>query len=234
MKDGSRIQMVSNQRGVALVMVLILSVVSLGIMAGLVYMLTTSVKVTGIQQRYKTALEAAEAGGWITMQVLDFRGDQVYQNTFLDKLNALALNGDIRTDDTCFGGEDPATHEPYRKFATKALVNQPLWSPACNSSPINPNPVQPYFLIDILEPVTYDMTFDIGTYPVYKIFSKVADTVTGNTAPGLNKFLRRSGVVSNTGEIPTPTKPYLYYIEVHAERTDQRMEKADISILYEY
>ena len=66
---------IRSEKGIALVMVLILSAVALAIMAGLVYMLTAGTQVSGAQKRYRTALEAGIGGRDITYQVLASRGD---------------------------------------------------------------------------------------------------------------------------------------------------------------
>jgi len=64
-----------SEKGIALVMVLILSAIALAIMAGLVYMITAGTQISGAQKRYRTALEAGIGGTDITYQVLAARGD---------------------------------------------------------------------------------------------------------------------------------------------------------------
>ena len=51
-----------NEKGIALVMVLILSAIALAIMAALVYMLISGTQISGMQKRYRTALEAGVGG----------------------------------------------------------------------------------------------------------------------------------------------------------------------------
>ena len=51
-----------NNKGIALVMVMILSLISLAIMSGLIYMVTSGTQVSGIEKRYSTALEAGKSG----------------------------------------------------------------------------------------------------------------------------------------------------------------------------
>jgi hypothetical protein len=66
---------IRSEKGIALVMVLILSAVALAIMAGLVYMITAGTQISGSQKRYRTALEAGIGGTDITYQVLAARGN---------------------------------------------------------------------------------------------------------------------------------------------------------------
>lgn len=77
---------------------------------------------------------------------------------------------------------------------------------------------------------TYDLAHDLGNYRVY---SKIVDTVPGNT--GVDEGLVKSGVVSTTtGELVVVSAPYLYTIEILAERQSNPSERAKISVLYQY
>jgi hypothetical protein len=75
------------ERGIALAMILVLSGIALAIMAGLVYMLTASSQVSGIQKRYRTALEAGEGGIDVMFKLIQVRGD----STALPALQAFSL-----------------------------------------------------------------------------------------------------------------------------------------------
>jgi hypothetical protein len=64
-----------NEKGMALVMILILSAIALVIMTGLIFMITTGAQVSGLQKKYTTALEAGKGGADVTFQLLAARGD---------------------------------------------------------------------------------------------------------------------------------------------------------------
>ena len=66
---------ICNEKGIALVMILILAAISLVIMAGLLYMITSSTQITGMQKRYKTALEAGIGGSEVFSQFIGLQGD---------------------------------------------------------------------------------------------------------------------------------------------------------------
>lgn len=66
---------VSSQKGIALVMVLVLAAIALVIMAGLIYMITSGTQISGMQKRYKTALDAGFGGTDVTFQLIAARGD---------------------------------------------------------------------------------------------------------------------------------------------------------------
>jgi hypothetical protein len=70
-----RLSAMSSQKGIALVMILILSAIALAIMAGLLYMLTAGTQVSGLQKRYATALEAGKGGADVTFQLIGARGN---------------------------------------------------------------------------------------------------------------------------------------------------------------
>ncbi len=71
----NNLEMVTNEKGVALAMILVLSFISLAIMAGLIYMITLGTKVSGIQKRYDTALEAGKGGAEIIYEIISARGN---------------------------------------------------------------------------------------------------------------------------------------------------------------
>lgn len=72
--SGFRVQDL-NEKGIALAMVLIIAAVSLIVMAGLLYMLTAGTQISGMQKRYRTAVEAGIGGIDITYQTIQNRGN---------------------------------------------------------------------------------------------------------------------------------------------------------------
>lgn len=198
---------IHSERGIALVMVLILSAISLAIMAALVYMITAGTQISGVQKRYRTALEAGLGGKDITYQVLAARGDPQ-----IDNINFL-INPNI-------GG----------CLATKLNLPTSGWG-ACNSSmSINPaGDLTSYDFSFQLQGINY-----FGVQPIdYIVYSKIVDTVEGNSGGDIG--LTKGGVVNtNSGEVSMVSIPYLYTIEVEAENAANRAERAKLSILYQY
>jgi hypothetical protein len=190
-------------------MVLILSVIALAVMGALIYMLTAGTQISGMQKRYKTALEAGLGGADITYQFIAARGDP-----------GIPLTGfDITADDV--GGVNCLNQKLNNPtFKADGSLN---WSLVCNNtSAINPT-----------DPTTYDMTFQLGAAPnQYQVFSKIVDTVEGNSGGDLG--LTKSGVVSSTGEVAVVSIPYIYTLEIDTENATNRNERAKYSILYQY
>jgi len=89
-----------------------------------------------------------------------------------------------------------------------------------------------------LDPATAtDMTFTllgVAPQPNFNVFAKIVDTVEGNSdRSGLE--LEGLGVVeSGSGMIVPPHTPYLYRIELQAERAGAPDERANLSVLYAY
>lgn len=187
-----------NEKGIALALVLVLSAIALGIMTGLIYMLSSGTQVSGVQKRYKTAFEAGKGGTDVIFQAIGARGNP----------NIPLTNFTLMT--------DPCLTDKL----TKATAN---WNAACNTA-LSINPATA---------TTYDMKFDIGTDPVYTVYTKIVDTVEGNSAA--DSGLIKSGVVAtNTGEVTVKSVPYLYTVEVDAENASSPTERAKLSVLYQY
>jgi len=210
-----------NEKGIALVMVLVLSAIILVIMAGLIYMLTTGTQLSGMQKRYKTALEAGKGVADITYQIIALRGETSATSSLLSELSV--LNPVITTPNSCVTSSIAActTMTSYMGIATKFNLPTDCWA-GCDSS----------LTIDPDNASTYDMQFDLGTSPTYRVYAKIADTVLGNS--GGDEGLLKGGVVHSTGEINVASIPFLYTIEVDAQNQANPAERAKLSILYQY
>ncbi|SPQ00577.1 conserved hypothetical protein [Candidatus Sulfobium mesophilum] len=201
----------SSESGIALVLVLVLAAMGLAIMAALFYMLTASTQISGIQKRYRTAVEAGKGGAQVAYKVISMRGDPgVAGINFAFTAPFLASGNDCNGNNvTCLN----------------AKLNQPTscWPAACNSA----------LTIDTTAPSTYDFSMDLGTTQTYRAYAKIVDTVQGNSGGDLG--LIKSGVVSaNSGEVPAMSIPYLYTMEIDAENIANPQERAKYSILYQY
>ncbi|OGW28581.1 MAG: hypothetical protein A2X59_06760 [Nitrospirae bacterium GWC2_42_7] len=194
----------SAEKGIALAMVLIISAISLSIMAALIYMLTAGTQISGMQKRYRTALEAGVGGADVTYQIITARGDPLIP---LDNFSLSASS---------VGG--------YDCLADKLNNATSVWSGLCNSS----------LIIDPADPTTYDMTFTAGTGAMtYRIFSKIVDTVEGNSGGDFG-LTKDAVVATGQGEITPMSIPYLYTIEIDAQNDANSAERAKYSVLYQF
>lgn len=222
-----------NEKGIALVMVLVLAAISLAIMAALIYMLVGGTKTSGIQKRYKTALEAGIGGSEVIYQFISLRGESAGQLAFINKLNAagLSLNASVTTPTACTrstAAECSAialqdyTCNPCTGLEAKLKLPTSCWTTGCDSSlTITPGTAS-----------SYDMQFDLGTTTTYRVYAKIVDTVYGTS--GVGEVLITGGVVAEGPGIEGGKFPFLYTIEIDAENPNNRDERAKLSVLYQY
>lgn len=214
---------ISSEKGVVLVVVLVLCAVSLALMTALIYMITTGTRVSGLQKRYKTALEAGLGGAEVFYQVIALRGQIADINSFTTTLNSYGLNSVIYDPTACEGTNGGTT---YNGIRAKIMTSNSTWGSGCNGS----------LTIDTSNPLdstTYDMKAVLGTTTQYNIYAKIVSTFDGNS--GADTGLLNKGVVSaNTGEVTVQSIPYLYTMEVVSENTAKPDERAKLSILYQY
>jgi hypothetical protein len=212
--------LLSTERGVVLVVVIILSAVVLLIMTTLIYMVTTGTQVSGLQKRYKTALEAGAGGSDVFYQLIALRGQEADTNAFKANLDSFNLNTDLTTPGACTGVLSGAT---YTGLQAKLLTPSTSWGVNCDSSiSIDPN-----------TPASYDMKIELGTTTKYSVYAKIVATTEGNTGGDIG--LLNKGVVSaNTGEVAVMPISYDYAIEAVAVNSSRADERAKLSILYEY
>ncbi len=80
-----------NESGIAVVVVLIFMMVALALTGGMLYMLARGGYMSGMEKRYKTALEAGMGGADVTLQLIGGRG------TLSMPANNLVVNATIAT-----------------------------------------------------------------------------------------------------------------------------------------
>jgi hypothetical protein len=221
---------IRNQKGIALVLVLILAVIGLAMVSSLLFMLTQGTIFSGAQKFYRTAEEAGYGGVELTTSYLATRG----------VLDIAALPGLTFTSGcNC---NDPYVYNDNIDLRTGAASNR--CDKLCNPTANWPAGVDEHAAAGIqvsLNPiVNADMTYTLpGLQPVsYSVFAKIVDTVQGNSDVGglvISGELGGAGVVaSNSGLVSPPHNPYLYRLEVQAQATTNPREFSRMSVLYVY
>lgn len=214
-------ELLRSERGVVLVVVIVLSAVALILMTTLLYMLSSGTQISGLQKRYKTALEAGIGGGDIFYELIALRAEDASTASFKANLDSFNLNSAITTPDTCAGSL--VSGATYSALAAKLITPTSTWSAGCDRS----------LSIDTAVASTYDMKMELGTATKYTVYAKIVATTDGNS--GSDEGLLNKGVVAaNTGEVAVTPIPYLYAIEVLAENNDRKDERARLSIVYQY
>lgn len=198
------------EEGVALVISLLMTLISLSIVMSVMYMITQNIQRTGALKRYKTALEASYGGTDIVMKELL---PQVLRNfaspkAFLESTYGTSINLSVLATNACLNDK-----------LTKETAS---WGSACSSS-VSAKSEADFSLM---------MPSATGGQP-YAIYSKIIDTVNGNTdVSGVE--LEGAGVAETLSVITPQHIPYVYRLEIQAEKVTNATEQANMSVLYAY
>ncbi len=223
-----------SEKGIALVVVLVLSAVALAIVTALIYMIMVGTQTSGMQKRYRTALEAGLAGTNILSQAVaqcialqSNCTPSTLDSSIQQSLSVLPVTDNVSTACTGTSTLNIPGHQFQglaAKIMTSTTATNEQWS-QCDTSLMNVSG-------------TPDMQFQLGTYTVY---TKIVDAIEGNSSAsgtvnaGGNTLLTRGVVAAGSGEVPVTSIPYQYTIEVEAENTNMKSpERAKLSVLYEY
>jgi hypothetical protein len=199
-----------NERGMALVMVMLISLIGLSIVSSLLFMLTLGTKTSGSQGFYRTADEAALGGIEVSTRFLDNRG--VLGGGWAD----IMLNNDcLQQKLNNLRGEtwDETTSD---------------WA-SCELAPVQ----------DVSMDATngFDLKFDLPNLlgGQYTVFTKIVDTVPGNSdTSGIMKGMGELEVGGDPSVITPAQIPYLYRVEVQAQKGTSLAERARYSVFYAY
>ncbi len=204
-----------NEKGIALVMVLVIAMIGLAVVAALLFLVIQGTSMSGYHRFYRTADEAAVGGSDIAAVFIKNRGTPV----------AGLLNTQLLTQaSNCL--QDKLLRPRGANFL--AAGN---WGNCTGGG------------VDItMDPTAWpDMQFETPSLtgmPAYRVFVKIVDTVEGNSAnTGLVTVgeLYGAGVTNaNSGEVSPPHVPYLYRVEVQAQDANNPRERARYSGLYVY
>ncbi|GAM07848.1 hypothetical protein OR1_00117 [Geobacter sp. OR-1] len=215
---------IRNQKGMALVTSLMLTLISLTIVMFLMYLITSGVQLSGANKRYKTSLEASYGGVEIIAK---------------DVMPQLFANISSPSAAISAGGFGTAFNFPATTDATaNACLHKKLTSPSSSwgtcSSTTDPK-------------TSPDMrlTLNSTTSDPYTLYSKIVDTVCSDSRPYPEGKCTGSdlsgvyldgglGVAGGNSDVAVQPKPALYRIEVTAEHSGNSQEKSNLSILYAY
>jgi hypothetical protein len=199
-----------NERGIALVTALCLTMIALAIIMALLYMITWQARLSGAHKRYKTAIEASQGGAEIfTKQVIPlvFAG---YTSSLTSQFPGITLT-------------------PRNNACMNFKLNNAtsLWSSSVCGTDTAP-----------LEATaaTSDVTLNLqGTQSSFNVYSKIVDTIPGNSdTSGINFLIHANGADGTDPDVAPKHIPGLYRIEVLGQMATNPLEKAKLSVLYAY
>lgn len=216
-------KLLGNEKGVALVTSLLLTLIALGIIMVLMYSVIANIQTSAASKRYKNVVEAAYGG--VSLSVNEFIPNLNsaifgnYSSGVSDLLTKYADADKIKL--------DIASMECLRSKLDNATAN---WGSSCSKT-MDPkdNPDMTFVLKSSLT--------GLSSNPGFKVYTKIVGTpVKGNTDKADKPNLRKGENVIESAEIEGTgvTIPTTYRLEVMAEQEANPREKANISVLYAY
>jgi hypothetical protein len=225
-----------NEKGIALITSLMFTVLSLVMTMALLSMITAGMKSSGAMKRYKTTNEAAYGGMDIILKDLitaNFGHKDETASGYLASMNGYLGNlvdNNSLTLSTC--------------LQEKLKFPKSQWSASCKTD------------VSLNAKSAFDVSFNLNATPLpgqtaqpYTVYSKIVDTMdrkfvvfrnhssititqAGNS--DTSTFALEGGSTTDGAGVSVPHYPYMYRIEIQAERAQNALEKSKISIQYAY
>ncbi|HJV66699.1 MAG TPA: hypothetical protein VJ550_13255 [Geomonas sp.] len=228
------VQMLRAERGIALVTSLMLTFLSLLVVMTAMYLLTVATRQSGTVKNYKTALQASYGGSDLVMKDLIpqllMNGDALStanSSTVSQIMQGVAANFPGLSDLAI--GPDYSSQSVAAACITAKLTSAPPWL-ACPSptAGVSSTSVKPKELPDF----KFTVPSAAGAAP-FTVYSKIVDTTPGNSdMSGVS--LQGAGVADSQNAITPQHIPYVFRVEVQAERSSNPNEKSNLSLLYAY
>lgn len=219
----------SDNKGVALVTALMLTMLTMGIIMSLFYIMTQAIKISAASKRYGNVTEATYGGA---------------------ELMAFELIGTAWKNYSSAGGAASKLVSAYGNIDLAVAIpndclTQKLSSPV--SSWTNCSAQQKAMEISTIKS-TPDLTFLLKgatTGQNYKVYAKIVDTSSGNTDTSslISSTSDSGGLIAASGSSYSKTGgsqvsmmhiPYSYRIEVQGEPEAKVQEKNNVTVLYAY
>lgn len=204
---------VQNEKGIVLVTSLMLTLITLVVVTGLLYMITAGTTASGKLTQYQTALDASYGGAEIVTKdvipfVLSNYSSATLVNTLTGSTGFQNVNLKVLTTQAC--------------LQAKLKKGTASWPAGCDSV------AAPSKLPDL----TMQLPSAGGT--PFIVYSKIVSTKVGNSdMGGLN--LIGGGVADPGSNVIYPqSQPYLYTIAIQGQKQSDTKVSADLEVLYAY
>ncbi len=212
----------SSQKGAALVVVLAMVVISTAVLSVVLHFIHRGTQVSGLEQKYETAKDASYGALEVFAKEIIPAAIGIAQVTPATSITASIANFKMIAGENVV--EKGTTSDAC--FADKLLKKMADWAAVCSRS---------------TDPKTSpDITFTLqgrgAGFQPFKVYTKIVDTVTGNSDTSGTQTLYSADAVaaSGSGIIATQHIPYMYSMEVQGERKDNPVERANLEVLYAY
>lgn len=197
-----------NNRGVALLTALMMTVIMLSIILGVMYLIDQTIKGSAAHKIYRNVVEASYGGAdLVSREIIPQRFNNISTNVLRSSL--YFINAQITGSDCLHKKLENATAS---------------WGTSTNcDATINPK-------------VNTDVSFNLSGVngQGFTIYSKIIDTTPGVPYSTGGNQLVGGGVTESSAGSTLRLQHFVYRIEVTAERTANPAEKSNISVLYEY
>jgi len=209
------VKFLNNDKGIALVTSLMLTLLTLTISMVMLYMVLQSTQMSGAHKRYVNALDAATGGvDIVTMDALPYLLSFAVDSNgtaLIDRLNAsMNLTASLGP-----GVTDACLQE---KLTSK------VWT-SCGTASSNINPKD-------APDITFTLQSQLSNAPAgFKVYTKIVSTTPGSTDMSGRNLEGQSTTGAPPGDVGAP---YLYRIEVSSEKVTNPSERANLSVLYAY
>jgi len=214
-----------NERGIALVTALMLTLVSLVLVMALMYFIETGTRVSASAKRYQNVQQAAYGGASLTVNELIPR----LENAIFGNYSSGADSG-IQKLQTDFASTN-LTLPSLACLKQKLNSTSATWSGACSKTLDPKSSPDMTFLLRSTLTATLQPTQD------YIVYTKIVDTpIVGNTDPSNLSNLRKPENINESlqNEGNGVTIPSTYRIEIRAERQQNPQERSNLSVVYSY
>ena len=202
---------IRNQKGIALVTTLMLTLISLAVILALLYMVTRGTQASGMNKKYRTALEASYGGAEVVAKAIipfvlqNYSTPSLLSN--LEGVNGFGAIGLKVEDESC--------------LQRKIMYPTASWAADCDAV------ASPSKLPDM----TMQLPAQEGSH--FMIYAKIMDTQEGNSDMG-GIALEGAGVSEGSNVIVPQHQPFLYKIEVQGQLKDDESVSSDLEVIYAY
>ncbi len=198
-----------NNRGVALLTALMMTVIMLSIILGVMYLIDRSIKGTAAHKTYRNTVEASYGGAdLVAREIIPQLFNNISTSILSVGLNSIHANF--------------ASSACLRKKLDFAKESWGAIGPECNS---------------IVKPsINPDVKFELSGLKgqAFTVYTKIVDTTPGVPYAAGGSQLVGGGVTESSAGSTLKLDHYVYRIEVSAESKDKSAEKSNVSVLYEY
>lgn len=211
-----------NEKGVALITTLMLSLIAFGITMVMLHYVLQSTRTSGASRQYRNSLEAAAGGVEImTKDAVPYLVGAV--SGYVEGTSAATYFRDTLTEK--MPGLDATTLSLIDNRCLNAKLTKRDWGGDCAASSRTLNAKE-----------SPDVTFDLRSQitsgaPGYRVYSKIVATTPGSTDMSGRDLDGQSTTGAPTQDVGAP---YLYRLEVSGERVANPKEKANFTVMYAY